>query len=265
MDLYANGLRTVTATSSSGTSAPVAGIVETWTVNTLPADFPTLNIGQHVRLIDQNAPSEIIQVTQMSPGATSIQVVRGVEGTTPIAHGSGAIYQSFVWTNAANNMGEGGALIDSASTFIAQQAGPSSTTTWNQVSGSKIVVPAGVPYCLKLVMQFGVFVNNAAVGSSIHFNTQIRNAAAVSVHAIPPYGASNYANYGDEYYVVPVAGQNTIRTHTEEWDMPPLAAADVYSVYMMCSDIGSPTVSTGWNCPVSGLGGPLTLSARRNG
>lgn len=160
-----------------------------------------------------------------------------------------------------------GQVIDSAISYIGIAAGGTAGAgSWVMVPGCLVIVPAGIPYSLDLTLQVGIFPGSAAVGSGLHFNPRIWNSAGVAVNSIPPYGQGGLFVAGhDEYYVVPVVGQTAVRTHTQHWDMPPLASADVYSVYMQSSTIGSPTASYAASCPAPGsfVGGPTTLIAKR--
>lgn len=86
-ELFAN--QPVTTVSSGGTTAPVAGTVETWTVAS-SASFPAAvtNISQfHVCEDDLTRQSEIVLVTNVS--GTTWTVTRGAEGTTPVTHPAG--------------------------------------------------------------------------------------------------------------------------------------------------------------------------------
>src|SRR5664280_1786782 len=95
---------TLTVTSSSGTTAPSAGTSQTWTVASLPAAFgAALGTGETLRLVDSTSgattaqQAEIVLVTAMDgTGDTSITVTRGVEGSTPVAHSTGATFAAVV-------------------------------------------------------------------------------------------------------------------------------------------------------------------------
>jgi hypothetical protein len=91
VDLTTNqGLGTV---STGGTTAPVSGTTESWTVNVTQA-FPAVSLaaGTCYRVTDPVLQSEIFLVT-VAPGGTgagqSWSVTRGAEGTTPVAHAPG--------------------------------------------------------------------------------------------------------------------------------------------------------------------------------
>jgi Pectate lyase superfamily protein len=95
---------TLTVTGSSGTNAPAAGTSQAWTVAALPASFGVaLGTGETLRLVDSTAgastgqQAEIVLLTASAgAGATSIAVTRGVEGTTPVPHSTGATFAAVV-------------------------------------------------------------------------------------------------------------------------------------------------------------------------
>lgn len=79
--------------TSGGTAAPASGTVETWTVNVTSA-FPAVAYGsQSFHVADASAAGASEPVTvQVCPGGTGVQtwtVVRGAEGTVPVAHQGG--------------------------------------------------------------------------------------------------------------------------------------------------------------------------------
>lgn len=92
-----------TTVSSGGTTAPVAGTTESWTVAS-SATFPaaTSAAGTYFRVSDPAQPSETIKVTNIS--GTTWSVVRGDDGTTPVAHTTGFTVKQVVsagWLNSA--------------------------------------------------------------------------------------------------------------------------------------------------------------------
>src|SRR5215472_9159812 len=76
-----------TTVTSGGTTAPTAGTVETWTVNS-SASFPAVEIGaQQFHVADPAANSELITVQNISGAVWTVQ--RGAESTTPVSHVAG--------------------------------------------------------------------------------------------------------------------------------------------------------------------------------
>lgn len=73
-----------TTVVSGGTTAPTAGTVETWTVNS-SASFPGVKYGaQSIHVSDPAANSELITVQGIS--GSTWTVARGAEGTVPVSH-----------------------------------------------------------------------------------------------------------------------------------------------------------------------------------
>ena len=88
-ELYTNPLAATTV-STGGTTAPVSGTTESWTMAGAYAAWPQVSStapGTQLHLIDPAATSEIILVTNMS--GTTWSVTRGAEGTTPVVHAAG--------------------------------------------------------------------------------------------------------------------------------------------------------------------------------
>lgn len=105
-DIQLNGAGLVT-TSAAGT-APAAGTVETWSVTALDATWRALGPGETITVADGTSgatagqQAELIRVTASDgPGDTSITVVRGVDGTTPVAHSNPATFYSIIAAGAA--------------------------------------------------------------------------------------------------------------------------------------------------------------------
>lgn len=106
-EVFTNYAQT-TATSTSGTTAPATGTTETWTV-TSSASFPGATTGGNTfHVADPALPGEVIQVTNVS--GTTWTVIRGAEGTTPVAHATGAIFKQVVsagWLTQATSITAG--------------------------------------------------------------------------------------------------------------------------------------------------------------
>lgn len=85
--------------TTSATTAPSAGTVETWTVTALPAGFRALSGNETYAIRDATSgatssqQAELMRVTACDgAGDTSISVLRGANGTTPVAHASTATF-----------------------------------------------------------------------------------------------------------------------------------------------------------------------------
>jgi len=86
VDLFANGA--LTTVTSGGTTASTG---DNSFVVSNPSAFPTVSSSAtpptQFRVIDPNAPSEVMIVTNLSgTGGNTWAVTRGAEGTTPVAH-----------------------------------------------------------------------------------------------------------------------------------------------------------------------------------
>jgi hypothetical protein len=84
VEVFAN--QPTATVTSGGTTAPSAGTVETWTAPSWAAFAAAATGSTQYHIYDTTAgkSSELIQVTNVS--GTSATVVRGAEGTTPVAH-----------------------------------------------------------------------------------------------------------------------------------------------------------------------------------
>lgn len=109
-EVFSNdGTGTVT---SGGTTAPVSGTTESWTVN-VTSGFPAAVANStQFRVFDKQNPLEKILVT-VSPGGTGVQtwsVVRGAENTTPVAHAPGFAISQVVTAGVFQAFAQGSGL-----------------------------------------------------------------------------------------------------------------------------------------------------------
>ena len=84
-----------TAAGSNGTTSPTTGTQETWTAQTWPSGLVASTTAIPATLFhiaDPAQPTEIITVTD----TTNKYVIRGAEGTTPVAHATGATYYQII-------------------------------------------------------------------------------------------------------------------------------------------------------------------------
>lgn len=90
LEAFANNAAATVVTG--GTTAPSSGTVETWSSVNVTGAFPAASGMQQFRFIDSALPSEKMLAT-LTPGGTgagqSWTVVRGADGTTPVAHTAG--------------------------------------------------------------------------------------------------------------------------------------------------------------------------------
>lgn len=137
--------QSITTGSTSGTTAPASGTIETWTVAALGSGVSALLPGQTYALVDANSgatanqKSEIIRVTACTgPGATSITVIRGADNTTPYAHATATVFK-VVAVSSFFNSGVELAYAEVAGASISTAI--SGSLVYSQVVGAGIVVP----------------------------------------------------------------------------------------------------------------------------
>jgi hypothetical protein len=110
-------------TGATGTSSPVSGTGEVWTAaswSSMPIANPAGSPPTAFHIADPLLPSEIIAVTNSSTGA----VTRGAEGTTPVAHATGATYYQVISAGDLGNLIQG-----TAASFDAAGAATTALTT----------------------------------------------------------------------------------------------------------------------------------------
>ena len=85
LEVFAN--QPYTTITAGGTDAPASGTQETWTASSsaaFPAVSATAFPPTQLHVADANASSELVAVTNIS--GTTWTVIRGAEGSTPVAH-----------------------------------------------------------------------------------------------------------------------------------------------------------------------------------
>lgn len=131
--------------TTSATTAPGPGTHETWTVAALPAGVRALQPGERYALIDITPgcslaqQAEIIRVVAcVGPGATSVDVVRGDDQTTPVAHAASAQF-------AVIQVPSGMAYPDHELAYAENTTGTATPVSgfgvYSQVPGVAVVVP----------------------------------------------------------------------------------------------------------------------------
>lgn len=97
--------------TTGGTTAPVAGTSESWTISATAA-FPAVSAagGTQFRFIDPALPGEVMIGTS-APGGTgagqSWTVTRGAEGTTPVSHTAGFTINEAVTAGFLSRLAQG--------------------------------------------------------------------------------------------------------------------------------------------------------------
>jgi hypothetical protein len=106
IEVFAND--PLTTVISGGTTAPVSGTQETWTVAS-SSSFPAATAGvSQFHAGDPMRPAELIAVTNVS--GTTWTVTRGAEGTAPVAHASGFTVQQVVSAGALTGFAQTASL-----------------------------------------------------------------------------------------------------------------------------------------------------------
>jgi len=98
IELFTNDASTTI--SSGGTTAPASGTPEVWTAgswSSFPTASPTISPRTTFHVSDPALPSELIEVVNTATG----QVIRGAEGTTPVAHSAGFTVQNVMTAGSA--------------------------------------------------------------------------------------------------------------------------------------------------------------------
>ena len=127
-------------TGSSGTTAPASGTSETWNVSALSSVWAALSGSQTYAVVDAvGTTTEIIRVTACTgSGATSITVTRGADGTTPVAHASGASFKCVAVSSFFNQLAEAGLMpVPTASGQTVVSTG-TSTSSWGLATAATV-------------------------------------------------------------------------------------------------------------------------------
>jgi hypothetical protein len=107
-----------TAASTSGTTSPASGTTESWSVSS-SSGFPAASNAAAplsvFHIADPALPAELIRVTNIS--GTTWSVTRGDEGTTPVAHATGATYFQVVSAGDLSGMKQATGALTSPVTY----------------------------------------------------------------------------------------------------------------------------------------------------
>jgi hypothetical protein len=212
LEVFAN-VPSGTVGSPGGTTAPAQGTVEAWTV-TVAAAFAVTSTGtRQFHAADQNLPGEIFTVT-VCPGGTGSQswpqVIRGAEGTTPVAHSAGftvtqvvtagdlAALQFDPWQfpiEAYGGNGDGKIITDatmtSGSNLLSSPAQAQFTTA--DIGKSVLVSCAGGGAYSPLGSTTGAACTITSINSVTQAVLSVSSASATSGASICGYGTDNSA------------------------------------------------------------------------
>lgn len=148
-EIFAENQATTTVTSG-GTNAPAGGTQETWTVASsamFPAASSTTPATQfHIADAAGGFTSEIIAVTNVS--GTTWTVIRGAEGTIPVAHSGGFTVDQVVTSGWLGSVQTSLTGIDwlNVLAYGADSTGSSDSTTAIQAAVSALTSAGGVIY-----------------------------------------------------------------------------------------------------------------------
>lgn len=170
--------------ASGGTDAPAAGTQETWTV-TSSAGFPAASSSAspptQFHIADQAQPSEIIAVVNVS--GTTWTVIRGAEGTTPVAHDADGFTVYAVVTTGGLEQARAVDWLNAVTMFGADPTGESDSTSAIQAaltavpaSGATVYLPAGT-YSTSAALTIGSNTTLAGAGPESTVITQSSTTA----------------------------------------------------------------------------------------
>lgn len=181
LERFANYALT-TASGSSGTTSPVSGTQETWTVSS-SSSFPavTTAAGTYFHIADPALPTELIQVTNIT--GTTWTVIRGAESTTPVAHTTGFTIKQVVSAGWLTNSLE-----------AIPPSGDATGATDTAVLNAALAATSAV------YLQSGTFFVNAPI--VIPSNTQLKGATPVT------YSGDNIQGAWTGTTISPVSGFN---------------------------------------------------------
>jgi len=225
-----------TTITSGGSTTPASGTAELWTAASwsgFPSASPTATPPATFHVADPNAASELIQVVNTSTGL----VVRGAEGTTPVAHSSGFTVRNVIsagglsqiravdWVNAVTQYGAD--LTGSTdSTLAIQNALLSFGTLGGWTGGGVVYLPAGgyttsrpliIPCGVRLIGDGWTSQINLTTGSNcdmIQWSTY-NSSSQAAILGVPASsianafyaGVENLALHGDAFHTT-IAGYN---------------------------------------------------------
>jgi parallel beta-helix repeat protein len=173
-EVYSNDAQTVV--SSGGTGAAVGGSSETWIVVT-PGAFPIASSAVArptiFHVVDPTFPAEVIAVTNTS-GATWT-VIRGAEGSTPVAHPPGFIVKQVLTGGVLASLRDAPAVFNVKTEFLAVGDGVTvdstpfnnAVTALNAAGGGTLLVPAGTYVMSNVRFGSNITVRGVGIGATV--------------------------------------------------------------------------------------------------
>lgn len=131
-ELFANPATANPVVTSGGSTTPVSGTSESWTVTGLAA-FPAVSSAAttptYCRCCDPAQPSEVLWITNIS--GTTATVTRGAEGSTTVNHGTGFALELLITAGGLGNFTQGWPGL--ISTLVAKSAAYTATAADNVI------------------------------------------------------------------------------------------------------------------------------------
>jgi len=288
--------------TSGGTTAPAQGTAESWTV-AVTAAFPVVTYGsRRFRAADPALPGEVFDV-QVCPGGTGSQtwsVVRGGDGTTPVAHTAGftvvqviaagdfGLLQDAPWQfrpesyGAAGDgiIGTGGTGTSGTATFSDSGASFVNATAPAGDVGKLIVINQGTggsataPFCgtisaVNSATSVTLSANLAANCASAPYIYGTDDAAAITsaVNAANTYATGSSGNYfgevvfGAKNYMLGALTQQTTPVLYNTHIPVPVGTQYGQRVVIALTGAGDASAIPYWESDVPSMGGTCLVSA----
>jgi parallel beta-helix repeat protein len=200
-EVFTNDAQTVI--TSGGTSAPPGGTSETWTVAS-PGAFPTASSAAArpttFHVVDTAFPTEIIAVTNTSGGSWT--VIRGAEGSTPIAHSPGFAVKQAITAGVLANLRDAAAVFNVRTEFLAAGDGVTidsaafshAVTALNAAGGGTLLVPAGIYVMSDVKFGSNITVRGAGMGATVFLMDPAAASGAVVCRVAPASHVTATAN-----------------------------------------------------------------------
>ena len=191
-EVYANDAQTVVGVG--GTGAAAGGSSETWIVAT-PEAFPTASSTAPrpttFHVADPAFPAEVIAVTDTS--GASWTVIRGAEGSTPVAHSPGFIVKQVVTGGVLANLRDAPAAFNVKTEFLAAGDGATvdsapfnnAVTALGAAGGGTLLVPAGTYVMSDVMFGSNITVRGAGMGATIFLMDPAARSGAVVCRVAP--------------------------------------------------------------------------------
>ena len=191
-EVYANDAETVV--SVGGTSAAAGGSAETWIVATpgaFPAASSTAPRPTTFHVADPAFPAEVVAVTDTS--GPSWTVIRGAEGSTPVAHSPGFTVKQVVTAEVLASLRDAPAAFNVKTEFLAAGDGVTvdsapfnnAIAALGAAGGGTLLVPAGTYVMSDVMFGSDITVRGAGMGATIFLMDPAARSGAVVCRVAP--------------------------------------------------------------------------------